>query len=131
MVLQRRHADAACRDYEIRVKMTLHGIALPNFEPGLVTIRALSSITLGQADVVAGELAKLSTRWRVECHDDYDGYRSIIVSSAQPDAPTFALSGKVKAIELSEVRDDELRAHGRFSDMNEAVRSLIGLLGKG
>ena len=108
--------------------MTLHGIALPDFEQFPLIIRALSSITPEQADLVADRLAELAGSWLVERHDDYDGYMSIVISAGDIDGPTVIMSGRVDAIDLSEMRDDHLHTHGRFSDMDAAIGALVGLL---
>ena len=97
-------------------------------EQDLVTIRRLRSISPAQADVVAQAVAALPAPWRVERHDDYDGYLSVIVSLDKEDASTFALSGKADRIELCEVRDDELHPRGCFGTIADATNALLGLL---
>lgn len=99
-----------------------------NVEQGLVVIRGFHSISPAQASVVAQAVAALPVPWRVECHDDYDGYLSVIVSSTDGDAPTFAISGKADQIELCEVRDDTLCARGCFGTIADTAAALINLL---
>ena len=108
--------------------MTFPSIALPNFEKASLVIRALSSITPEQADLVVDSLATLAGSWFVERHDDYDGYMSIVISPDDFDAPSLIMSGKANAIELSEMRDDTLHMRGRFSDIDAAIGALLGLL---
>lgn len=103
-------------------------IAASNVEQTLVVIRRLHSISPAQASVVAQAVAALPTPWRVECHDDYEGYLSIVVSRDGHDAPTFAVSGRIHQVELCEVRDDELNARGCFSTVVDAAQALVGLL---
>ena len=113
--------------------MALPSSAIPNLtnlEQGPVVIRPLRSMTPAQAELVAQAVAALPTPWRVECHDDYDGYLSVIVSSAEPDAPTFAISGTASKMSLSEMRDDVLYPQGHFSTVEEAVDALINLQGR-
>ena len=103
-------------------------IPASNVEQTLVVIRRLHSISPAQASVVAQAVAALPTPWRVECHDDYEGYLWIVVSRDGHDAPTFAVSGKLHQVELCEIRDDELNARGGFSTVVDATHALVGLL---
>ena len=103
-------------------------IVASNVEQGPVVIRRLRSISMAQAGVIADAVAALPVSWRVECHDDYDGYLSIVVSLDGQDAPTFAVSGKSDRIELCEIQDDELHARGCFSTADDAAGALVGLL---
>lgn len=107
--------------------MTFPGITSPSFERGLVVIRPLRSITSAQADTVAQAVAALPGPWVAEHHDDYDGYLSIVVSLADADAPTFAVSGRVDHIELSEIHDDDLIERGCFVTIEAACAALTGL----
>ncbi len=97
------------------------------FEQGPVVIRPLRSLTSAQAYVVEQAMNALTVPWRVERHDDYDGYLSVVVSSDTPNAPTFAISGTIDRIELAEVRNDDLQAHGSFSSIDDAVAALVKL----
>ena len=101
----------------------------PTIEQGPVVIRQLRSITLAQAGTVARAVATLSAAWRVERHDDYDGYLSLVISQDDDDeAPTFAISGEADRIELCEVRDDALHAWGCFNTIDETADALVGML---
>ncbi len=92
-----------------------------------MVIRPLRSITSAQADTVAQAVAALPGPWVAERHDDYDGYLSIIVSSTDADAPTFAVSGRVDHIELSEIHDDDLFARGCFTTIEVTCAALTDL----
>ena len=83
-----------------------------------------------QASVVERALAALPTPWRVERHSDYDGYLSLVISSEDPEAPTFAVSGFVDQLDLSEINNDELRARGQFATIEDTVTALTQLLGR-
>lgn len=98
------------------------------FEQGSVVIRRLRSLGWVQAGIVAQAIATFEPNWRVDSHNDYDGYLSLVVSSDDENAPTFAISGKADAIELSEVRDDALHSRGCFGSMDDAAGVLVGLL---
>lgn len=105
--------------------MTYPGLTVSDF-PEAPVIRAFRSITPAQANVVAQALAS-SGPWTVERHDDYDGYLTIVVSPVAPDAATFAISGTVNDIALSEMHDDELQPRGRFNTIDAALTALIEL----
>ena len=107
--------------------MTFPGIILFDYKQDFVVIRPLSSITSAQAETVAQAVAALPEPWVAERHDDYDGYLSIIISSADTDAPTFAVSGKVDHIELSEIHNDDLIARGCFVTIEAACAALTEL----
>lgn len=110
------------------VKMTYRCTVPTSLEQGPVIIRRLRSISPAQADIVAQAVATVAAEWRVESHDDYDGYLSIVISSDDEDAPTFAISGRTNAIELCEMRDDALQARGCFCAMDDTAGALIGLM---
>ena len=98
-----------------------------HLEEGPVAIRPLRSLTSSHACVVHQAMDARPVPWRVERHDDYDGYLSIVVSSDDPNAPTFAISGTVDKIELAEMRDDALQAQGSFGSIDDVVAALIRL----
>ncbi|GAC1346355.1 MAG: hypothetical protein NVSMB18_28330 [Acetobacteraceae bacterium] len=94
-------------------------------DQGPAPIRALRSLRPQQADRVAKAVMTWPMAWSVERHDDYDGYLSILVSAVGHGPRTFLISGMVNAIELFELRQEQLFSLGRF----EAIDGVIGRLG--
>ena len=70
----------------------------PDLEQGPEVISALRSLTRQQADVITQALSTVPGGWQSECHDDYEGYLSILVSGpeADPESPSYLISGKVR-----------------------------------
>ena len=96
-----------------------------------MVVRRLRSITPAQVGIVVEAVAALRGAWWVERHDDCDGYLSLVVSLDGDDAPTFAITGEADRIDLSEVRNDALHAHGNFGTAHDAAGALLDLLKRG
>ena len=103
---------------------------LHHLEQGPVTIRALRSLTRQQADVVNQIVTKIAGQWAIEFHDDYEGYLSILVLSAEPgrEGPVYIVSGTNSRIEVSVMDEDTLRDVGCYQCMNQAAARLSEVL---
>ncbi len=97
-----------------------------DLEQGLVTIRALRSLTTDQADLVSKAVAALPGEWTVEHHDDYDGYLLIMISpnNSSTEGAAFLISGEVDEIDVAELHHEELRHLGCFSTIEAATAEL-------
>ena len=104
-----------------------------DLEQGLVTIRALRSLTSDQAEIVSKVVAALPGNWAVEHHDDYDGYLLIMISpnefSTHP-RPSFIISGKADKIEVAELHDEDLRPLGCFNTIEEATAKVANAMSR-
>jgi hypothetical protein len=99
------------------------------WEQGPVAIRALRSLTSEAFRVVADAAGELPGTWRVEQHDDYDGYLSVLIcAEGDNNAPTYLISGQVGQIELAQIQGDELHTLGRFENMEAITAELVRAL---
>lgn len=97
-----------------------------------VNVRALSSITLHQADIIAQAVLEVAPTWEVLTFDDYDGYLSILVQSAVQDGnqKAFSIAGAAQCLELSEAHGDDLTPVASFSGIDHLAARLIELIGQ-
>ncbi|GAC1584461.1 MAG: hypothetical protein NVS3B5_19080 [Sphingomicrobium sp.] len=97
---------------------------------GPAIIRAFRSLTRDQAVVLAQAISSAPGKWSVDCHYDYDGYLSLMISSSGQSTPTILVSGTTDQIEIAELNEDDLRTVGRFACITAAsaqlLRSLTG-----
>jgi hypothetical protein len=95
-------------------------------EQGPVMIRALRSLTREHADVVSQTVNEIAGQWAIELHDDYEGYLSILISSAEPgrEGPVYLVSGTHSQIEVNAMDQDVLRRVGCYKTINQAVARL-------
>jgi hypothetical protein len=93
---------------------------------GPVTIRALHSLTLRDAEAVSQAVLALQPGWSVQTSDDYDGYLSIIVAPEDDGThPTYLISGKKRAIDLAAMRDDNIVTLASCNTLHEIIAALI------
>ena len=97
---------------------------------GLVTIRALSSITSQQAETIAQAIYASGRAWEVQTFEDYDGYLSIMIgpSGISDKQKSFFISGTVQSLELFEAQDDNLIALASFNDFEAISARLLDLI---
>lgn len=95
-------------------------------------IRALSSITLDQADKLTEIIRGVGPRWEVQTFDDYDGYLSLLVTSLiqSENEKSFSITGKAEYLELWQVQGDDFTPLGSFNSVDQLSARLMGLLGK-
>ncbi len=98
--------------------------------PHVATIRALSSITHQQADIIAKAVQASGLAWETQTTDDYDGYLSILVEPlAQSDKQKFFfISGTTQHLELFEACDDDMTSVASFSDVEAVSARLLDLI---
>ena len=93
-------------------------------------MRALRSLTRRDTDAVRAALRASGGEWMLEEHDDYDGYLSLLIAPAREGGPAYLVAGRTDAVELAELRGDELIALGAFPSIGAATavlrRSLAG-----
>ncbi len=98
-----------------------------------VIIRALSSITSQQVEIIT-QAAQVSDRgWYAYTHGDYDGYLSIVIEPGIRDArlPAYFISGTVELLELLElleVDNDNMLSIGYFDDATALSARLMDLI---
>ena len=97
-----------------------------DLEQSPVAIRALRSLNQSHVDAVCAAIAACPGDWEVECHNDYDGYLSIVVAgrSNSQDA-TSLISGRLGQIEFSQVHEDQLQPRGEFETIEQVVTELM------
>ena len=91
-------------------------------------VRALSSLTRRDVEAVRAALRAAGSNLRIEEHDDYDGYLSLLLTDEHVDAPSYLVSGRTGAVELAELRGDELIVIGSFAGIGAAMLKLRALL---
>ena len=98
---------------------------------GSIIIRALSSITLQQADTITQAVRASGQRWIVETFDDYDGYLSILLEPSVDDDrhPAFFIAGTAQHLELFEAHDDKVLPIASFSEVDQLSARLSSLIG--
>ena len=99
---------------------------------GLTNIRALSSITRHQADIIVQAVSEVAPTWDARTFDDYDGYLSILIQPAIQGDNEKALSivGTAQRLELLEAHGDDLTPVASFSDVDHLVARLIDIIGQ-
>ena len=93
-------------------------------------VRALRSLTNRDAAAVRAAIRSAGDRFAVEEHDDYDGYRSFLLTSLHDNETGFLVSGRGGAIDLAELQGDEMTALGRYSNIADAMLALHPALGR-
>lgn len=93
-------------------------------EQGPATVRALRSLTRRDADAVRATIRVAGGEWTVEEHDDYDGYLSLLIAPARDGGPAYLIAGRTDAVELAELRGDEMIALGAFPSIGAAATVL-------
>jgi hypothetical protein len=99
-----------------------------DLEQGPAIIRAFRSLTQDQAATLAQAAFTAPGEWSVECHYDYDGYLSLMVSPTGRSTRTILISGTTDQIEIAEVDEDEIRPLGRFACISAASEQLASSL---
>lgn len=96
-----------------------------------IVVRALSSITVEQADAIALVVHTSAQDWDVQTVDDYDGYRSILIELTirSDEQKALFISGTAKRLELFKAQDDDLTLIGTFAGTQVLGARLIQLLG--
>lgn len=98
-----------------------------DLEQGPVAIRALRSLNQLHVDAVQAAVAACGGDWVIGCHNDYDGYLSIIVERSDADNSTFLISGRLGHVELGQLIGDQLRQVGEFKVIEQVVTELVRL----
>ena len=94
------------------------------------SIRALSSITFEQAEIIVQGVRATGPRWVVQNTHDYNGYLSILIApSASADKQTsFFIAGTAQCLELFEAYDDNMRSVAPFIDVEALSVMLLNLI---
>ena len=95
-------------------------------------IRALSSITLDQADKLTEIIRSAEPVWDVQTFDDYDGYLSLHLTPViqSESEKSFSITGKAECLELWEAHEDNLTPIGSFDSVDQLSARLMELIGK-
>ena len=95
-----------------------------------LTIRALSSITLGQADIIAQAVHAGAPSWAVQTTDDYDGYLSILIKPrvGHDKQQAFYIAGTAQLLELFETLDDDMTLITSFTGAADLSARLLDLI---
>jgi len=95
-------------------------------------IRALSSITSEQAEIIVQTVHATGPGWDVQTADDYDGYLSILTApDISADKPTsFFLAGTAQRLELFEVYDDNMTQLSSFNGVEDFSAALLDLIAR-
>ena len=88
------------------------------------TIRAFSSLTRRDADVVRATLRAAACSYTAQEHDDYDGYLSVLLTPADQTRPSYMVAGRTGAVDLAELQDDDMAALGTFPSIGAAMAVL-------
>ena len=95
-------------------------------------IRALSSITSQQADIIARAVQASGQAWGIQAFDDYDGYLSILIEPiiSNGEQKIFFISGTSQHLDLFEGYGDDMMAMTIFNDIKELSARLLDLIGQ-
>ena len=96
----------------------------------LATIRALSSITSEQAEIITQAVRATGPGWDVQTADDYDGYLSILIApDISADKQTsFFVAGTAQRLELFEACDDNMTSLASFNDVEGLSVALLNFI---
>jgi len=94
-------------------------------------VRALSSITLDQADKLTEIIRGVEPAWDIQTFDDYDGYLSLLLTSLieSKNEKSFSITGKAECLELWQVQGDDFTPLGSFGSIDQLSARLMGLIG--
>lgn len=96
------------------------------------TIRALSSITLDQTEIIVQAVRATGRGWDVQTTDDYDGYLSIMVtpSISADKETTFFVAGTAQRLELFKAYDDTMTSVASFNDAKDLSLVLLDIIAR-
>ncbi len=83
-------------------------------------VRALRSLRVGDAKIVAEVVDAFGGSWSVQTCDDYDGYLFMLIEPSAEQAgqpPSYVVSGKTGQAELAVVDADDCHTLGCFGDI--------------
>ena len=93
----------------------------------LSPVRALSSLTSGQADQIVAGLSSLAQAWDIERHESCDGYLSLLVGHADRDA-TIVVDRDQNGIHVSLLIGDQLHtSQHRYATTGDTVAAIKAL----
>ena len=95
-----------------------------------VAIRALSSITSDQTDIIAKAVRASGLAWAVHTSDDYDGYLSILIEPIDPGGSqkSFFIAGTKQKLDLFEAFEDDMTLVASFDDVEAISDRLLDLI---
>jgi len=94
-------------------------------EQGPTPVRAFSSLTKRDMAAVNAAVRASGGGFAIEEHDDYDGYLSLLLSPGQEGRPAYLISGRTGAVDLAEIRGDDMIALGSgFASIGAAMTVL-------
>ena len=85
------------------------------------SIRALRSLTRRDADAVRSTVRAAATGYTVQEHDDYDGYLSLLVTSADECGSSYLVAGRTGAVDIAQLLDDDMSPLGTFPSIGAAM----------
>ena len=88
---------------------------------GLATIRALSSLSRRDAEIVRATVRAAASCHTVQEHDDYDGYLSLLITPTDDVRPSFMVAGRSGAVDVAELWGDEMMTIGTFASIGAAM----------
>lgn len=93
-------------------------------------IRALSSITLDQADKLTEIIRDAELAWDVQTFDDYDGYLSILLTPLieSENEKSFSITGKAECLELWQIHGDDFTPLESFDSVDQLSVRLMKIL---
>ncbi len=101
-------------------------------EQGPTPVRAFSSLTKRDMAAVNAAVRASGGGFAIEEHDDYDGYLSLLLSPGQEGRPAYLISGRTGAVDLAEIRGDDMIALGSgFASIGAAMTVLRPALERG
>lgn len=99
-----------------------------DLEQNSALVRALRSLTLGDADRISEAVKAVGGGWSVQASDDYDGYLFVLIEPPAARAeqmPSYMVSGPTGQVELHSVRDeDQSEPAGRFANVSDLAEEL-------
>ena len=126
----RIHGDLAKKGGMIKMMTKDKPIRHENLDSA--TIRALSSITSDQVEIIVQAVGATGLGWDVQTTDDYDGYLSILIAStASADKKTsFFVAGTMQRLKLFKAYDDNIRLVASFNDLEDLTVVLLDLIAR-
>ena len=93
-------------------------------------IRALSSITSDQVEIIVQAVGATGLGWDVQTTDDYDGYLSILIAStvSAHKETSFFVAGTAQRLELFKAYDDNMTSVASFNDIEGLTVVLLDLI---
>ncbi len=102
-----------------------------NLDQNTTLVRALRSLSISDAEIVAKKVNAVGGNWSIQTVDDYEGYLFMLIEPAPESAgrlSSYIVSGKCGQSELAIIDGDLCQTLSRFSNIDSLAAELASRL---